>query len=247
MSNTIGGYTVDVKRIENHFAKPFILEKHYARRRPSISYSFGLYVGGFFCGICTFGQPGGACLSKGLFGGEYRKNILELNRLFIDEFISKRRIKNLTSYFVSQCIKMLPKPTCIVSFSDTSFGHNGTIYKACNFIYTGLSAKRTEWVIKGMEHLHSKSIADKAKKGDGRWEALKAEYGDRLGKRERPRKHRYVYIHADKKDKKVMLEKLKYKPTKHEYTVKQKDYVVINGEVLTRPHTVRAVEEQSND
>lgn len=192
-------------------------------------------------GVCTFGKPGGACLSRGLFGGEYLKNILELNRLFVDDYILKKRIKNLTSFFVSNSIRMLPKPNCIVSFADTSMGHNGTIYMACNFLYTGLSAKRKEWVIEGMEHLHSKSIADKAKKGGGRWEALKAEYGDRLGKRDRPRKHRYVFIHADKKVKKDMLKKLKYKPIKTTYTVEQTRYKVVGDKVIRTPTNFEVV------
>ena len=200
---------ITVKKITNKQADPFILYKHYAKRRPSISYAYGLIIDNEIKGVCCYGQPGGVCLSKGLFGGEYRKQILELNRLFIDEDVT---IYNVASQLVSQSIKMLPSPLCIVSFADTSVGHNGIIYQATNFLYTGLSAKRTEWAIKGMEHLHSKSIADKAKKGGGRWDALKDEYGDRLYKRDRPRKHRYIYIKGNKREKKIMLNKLKYKP-----------------------------------
>jgi len=185
-----------------------LLYKHYAKRRPSVSYSFGLFVDGKIKGVCTFGQPGGACLSKGLFGGEYIKSILELNRLFIDDDVT---IDCCASFFVAKCIKLLPNNICIVSFADTSMGHVGKVYQACNFLYTGLSAKRTEWTIIGMEHLHSKSIADKAKKGDGRWDDLKEQFGEALTKRDRPRKHRYVYIKASKKIKKEVLKKLKYK------------------------------------
>jgi len=143
--------------------------------------------------------------------GDFRRGIykasLELSRLFL-----LNNKKNEASFFISRCLKMLPSPSCIVSFADSSVDHHGYAYQATNWIYTGLSAKRTEWVIKGMEHLHSKSIADKAKKGGGRWEELKKMYGDRLCKRERPRKHRYIYLIGNKKERRDMLEKLKYRP-----------------------------------
>ena len=206
----------EVRAINTKDAMPWIMERHYARRRPSISYSFGLFLNGEMVGICVFGRPGGACLSKGLFGGEYIKLVWELSRLFL-----LNNKKNEASFFISKCFKLLPSPSCVVSFSDTSIHHAGYVYQATNWIYTGLSAKRTEWVIKGMEHLHSKSIADKAKKGDGRWAALKEEYGDRLGKRDRPRKHRYVYLIGSKKEKAEMRKKLKYTEQEYPKTVNE--------------------------
>ncbi len=199
-----------VRQINNKDTKPFILYKHYAKRMPSISYSFGLFINGDLKGVCTFGQPAGACLSKGLFGGGYIKQIIELNRLFIDDDVD---LHCAASRLVSSSIKLLRNNICIVSFADSTMNHVGTVYKACNFIYTGLSAKRTEWVIEGMEHLHSKSIADKAKKGGGRWDELKNKYGNKLKKRNRPQKHRYIYIKADKKTKKKMMQDLQYTPT----------------------------------
>jgi hypothetical protein len=46
----------------------------------------------------------------------------------------------------------------------------------------------------------------------GRWQELKKIYGDKLGKRDRPRKHRYVFFVGSRKDKKKYLSKLKYDP-----------------------------------
>ena len=196
---------LSVSRINSSDTYEWLLHKHYAKRLPQISYAFGLYNGAILIGVCTFGLPGGACLSKGLFGGKFIDRILELNRLVIND-----NTKNAASFFVAQCIKQLPSPLCIVSFADSSQGHHGYVYQATNFLYTGKSAKRTEWVIEGMEHLHSKSIADIAKKGDGRWDELKRIYGDRLGKRDRPSKHRYVYLKGNKSEKKEMLDNLKH-------------------------------------
>ena len=46
---------------------------------------------------------------------------------------------------VGRSLRLLPKPSVVVSYADTAQGHVGYVYQAANFIYTGLSAKRTDW------------------------------------------------------------------------------------------------------
>lgn len=180
----------------------WLLKKHYAHRIPSISYAYGLFDGKMILqGICTYGSPPSHALVVGILGGEYIDDILELNRLCVNEGLTA----NSLSYFVSRTLKLLPRIKIIVSYADTSQGHVGYIYQACNFIYTGLSAERTEWYVKGLEQLHSKSLSDGETK-----ESLIAKYGDKLAYRDRARKHRYVYIAADKRQRQIILSKLKY-------------------------------------
>jgi GNAT superfamily N-acetyltransferase len=55
----------------------------------------------------------------------------ELSRLCIHPRYQK---KNLASWFVTRCIKLLPqKYKVIISYCDTTFNHDGATYKACNF------------------------------------------------------------------------------------------------------------------
>ena len=54
----------------------------------------------------------------------------ELSRLCIHPRYQK---KNLASWFVSRCIKLLSDVDCVVSYCDTSFNHNGATYKAIGF------------------------------------------------------------------------------------------------------------------
>lgn len=112
---------------------------------------------------------------------------------------------NSASFLVGRSLRMLPKPKIIVSYADTAQGHVGYIYQACNFLYTGLSAKRTDWKIKGMEHLHGQTIADKSRGMENRAAYMREKYGDDFYLQERSRKHRYIYfLGCDLK------EKLKY-------------------------------------
>ena len=193
-----------IKKITYEETKPYLLEIHYAKRMPSISYSFGLYRDGEMCGVITYGSPPSSTLRRGLAGDKNIKNILELNRLCLRD-----NLKNEASILVGKSLKLLP-PSIVISFADTEQGHLGIVYQATNFYYCGLSAKRTDWKIKGQEHLHGQTIADRYRGIPNRAEAIRAEYGDDFYLKPRPRKHRYVYFVGNKKIIKQFKEDLKY-------------------------------------
>ncbi len=183
--------------------KPFILDIHYAKRMPSISYSFGLYLKNELVGVVTYGSPASSSLCRGIAGDDYKKIVLELNRLVL-----KNNVKNEASFLVSNSFKQLPKPSIIVSYADTSQNHTGYIYQATNFIYTGLSDKRTEWRMKNTNK-HSKTICEQYTLEERKNNPDKFEVIDR------PRKHRYIYFIGNKKDKKTLINKLKYPISKY--------------------------------
>lgn len=51
------GEALSVKEINNKLTYPFILNKHYAKRLPSISYAYGLYMDKELIGVLTIGKP----------------------------------------------------------------------------------------------------------------------------------------------------------------------------------------------
>jgi len=181
---------MNVLPINNFEVEPWLLEKHYANRIPSISYAFGLYEDEILVGVCTYGTPSSATLRNGIAGPENAKYVLELNRLCLDT-----KTKNAGSVLVGRSLQMLPKPSIVVSYADTEQEHIGYVYQACNFIYTGLSAKRTDWKIKGMEHLHGQTIADMSRGCEGsRSDFMREKFGNDFYLQDRPRKHRYIYV-----------------------------------------------------
>jgi len=171
----------------------WVLRKHYAKRIPPISDSFGLYDEKKLIGVCTVGKPASNPLCIGVLGEDYKHLVFELNRLIID---TDR--KNALSFFVGKCLKMLPKPLCLVSYADISWDHVGYIYQATNWLYTGLSARRTEKYDPDNPNKHSKTVIEQTD-----------DYKS-LPHRERSRKHRYIYFVGNKKQKKEMLSNLKY-------------------------------------
>tara|TARA_R110002153_G_scaffold267969_1_gene432374 strand:- start:50 stop:670 length:621 start_codon:yes stop_codon:yes gene_type:complete len=166
--------------------KPFILNIHYAKRLPSISYSFGLFNNNELVGIITYGTPASNSLCKGIAGDENKKIVLELNRLVL-----KNNIKNEASFLVGNSLKLLKKPKIIVSYADTKQNHNGYVYQATNFLFTGTTKPRTDMA--GKDGKHSRH-----------------HLGDSSNRVNRSAKHRYVYILGNKKDKKNLLKKINY-------------------------------------
>lgn len=193
-----------IKSIKSSQCHDWLLHKHYAKRIPPIEYSFGLYNrSDILCGIITYGTPVSSTL-RNLWDNKFK--VVELNRLVADESIEK----NCLSLLVSSSIKMLPKPLVLVSYADTSMNHHGFIYQATNWIYTGLSLPFKDYYIKGLEHLHNGTIMDMSRGKENRVQWLRDKFGDDLIMIERPRKHRYFYLHGSKTDRKKMINMMPY-------------------------------------
>jgi len=195
---------VKVLPINSFEVEPWLLQKHYAKRMCPISYAFGLYDSGELIGVVTYGMPASSALRIGLCGEKWIDNVIELNRLCCDNK------PNSASFLVGRSLRMLPKPLIVVSYADTEQGHVGYVYQATNFIYTGLSAKRTDWKLKGQEHLHGVTVADMSRGQENRAQWMRDKFGDDFYLKDRSRKHRYIFFLGSKKQKQSMLEALKY-------------------------------------
>lgn len=192
------GYSVQpIKASDTHY---LLLNVHYAKRIPSIIHSYGLFKDGELLGVITYGKPASRTLCIGICGHDWAPKVLELNRLCL-----VYNNKNEASRLVGKSLTMLPKPTVVVSYADTSQGHEGIVYQATNFIYTGLSDKHKVWVVEGMENVHPRSLGH-----SGSLKELQELYGDKLIQKERPRKHRYIFFCGNKTQVKTMRKALRY-------------------------------------
>jgi len=70
---------------------------------------------------------------------QYAKKFLEFARLWVDD----RCPRNTESRFVGYCLRYLatqyPDYEGVVTWADPQQGHDGTLYKACNFVFDGYS------------------------------------------------------------------------------------------------------------
>ena len=89
-----------------------------------------------------------------------QKSARELSRLCIHPRYQK---KNLGSWFISRCIKMLDhKYTTIISYCDTTYNHDGAIYKASNFVFDGEVEPDYWYVDKDGWVMHKKTLYNHA-------------------------------------------------------------------------------------
>ena len=189
-----------IKRIDYHTAMKIIVEKHYLHRKAPCSVAFGLFLDDECKGVVVYGTPSSAPLRRGIAGDENINNVVELTRLWVCDSVPR----NGESFLIGNTLKKSGKEI-VVSYAEIEQGHLGVVYQATNWYYTGLSAKRTNWVVEGIDK-HCQTIADKYSSQE-----LKELYGDKFSLKPRPRKHRYVFVNAKGKRKKELLQSLKYK------------------------------------
>ena len=172
-------------------AAEILLEYHYLKdisKGFKSGVNFGLFSGGKLLGCCIFTGFPVPELVKGMYGLDRndQDGFYELSRLCIEPGIQGTE-HNLASWFVSRCIKQLRKEfkvRAILSYADESF-HNGTVYRALNFDYFGLSvAKKDFWILQD-DGSHVKHSRGKTKGVPGEW-------------RPRTQKHRFLLTY-DKK------------------------------------------------
>ena len=182
-------YTID--RVSKGEAAELLLRFHYLKdisKTFKSGYNYGLYKKNTFSplniggvkGVCIFTGLPVPEIAKGAFGLERneQQGLFELSRLCIHPDIQSVEY-NITSWFVSRAIRQLRKDTkvkAIISYADSDF-HHGTIYRACNFKYCGLTdPKKDFYFADGTKHSRGK-----IKGAEGEW-------------KDRSRKHRYVMV-----------------------------------------------------
>lgn len=199
-----------IKKITRNEAKPFIMNLHYAKRMPSVSYAFGLFETDVLIGVLTIGKPASHQLCIGICGKGEHQNVYELNRLIV----SKELPKNTLSFFVGGVMRMLAGSELIlVSYADEGMGHHGYIYQATNWWYTGKTPERTDkYTPKGRHSRH---------------------YDDTMPhlRKVRTSKHRYVYVPSKRKRKQIK-EIINY-PIHEEYPKGDNEYYELGDRMKT--------------
>ena len=134
----------EIEKIPCKVAKEYIKKHHYTHgchNAPSPCY--GLFDNGMLIGVIAFATPCSENVRSSVFGAGMKDAVIELHRLHIMDVTPK----NTESWFISRCLKRLktdkPQIRAVISFSDSTEGHNGTIYKATNFYSIGTTGKAT--------------------------------------------------------------------------------------------------------
>ena len=158
------GYTVE--HIDfSESVRRFILKWHYSDyANIQAKETFGLFREGTFLpemvGVCVYTRPAGPTAAQKYYP-EAPDKCLELRRLcLIDD-----TPRNAESFFVSRTLKWLRKNSdwkFVVSYADPEQGHRGTIYKAANFKYEGVTGPGSSLLVDGKSfHIRTLTMLDR--------------------------------------------------------------------------------------
>lgn len=130
---------IRVGRINSDVANRFMRKWHYSGKVVNNSVlHFGCFVGNVLHGVISFGSSLDKSKIIGLVNGTDWNGFLELNRMAFDEVLPK----NSESRCLSICLKLIrkynPHINWVISFADATQCGDGTQYRACGFILTGI-------------------------------------------------------------------------------------------------------------
>ncbi len=197
-----------IDRVGKDDIKDLLYTHHYLKDESKdfkSGYNYGLFrrtdwecplrIGGCI-GACVFTGLPVPEIAVGAFGLDRneQQGIFELSRLCIEPSTQSCEY-NITSWFVSRAIRQLRKDTevkAIISYADNSH-HVGTIYRACNFKYYGLTDRKKDFYYSdGTKHSRGK-----VKGQEGEW-------------KNRSQKHRYVMIFNKELNDKLAWKEVKW-------------------------------------
>jgi hypothetical protein len=136
-------YVKDVSIAE---ARDIVERLHYAKGASNTRvFSHGLYRRGEDTLLgCAWWLPPTKAAAMATYEGDWR-SVLSLSRLVVDPSVPT----NGASFLIAHSIKLIredPRWECLVTYADIGEGHEGTIYRATNWQYMGLSSPTLRWV-----------------------------------------------------------------------------------------------------
>lgn len=193
-----------VSKIPCKMAKEYLIANHYSHgchNAPSPCY--GLFEHGELIGAIAFATPCSENVRASVFGAEYKDSVIELHRLHIKDVTPR----NTESWFISKSLKLLkedkPRIKAVISFSDSTQGHQGTIYRASGFYYIGHTGNTTFYLDETgrLRHPRQNGVNITKEMAEERhWTPVK-----------RFAKNRYLYILATSKvERKHLIKMCKY-------------------------------------
>jgi len=140
-------------------ANPFVRRYHYSGTVVNnSSLHFGVFLDGKLHGVMSYGPSLVKAHIIQLVAGTGWNEYLELNRMAFDSYLPR----NSESRAISQSVKLLkrhaPHIKWIVSFADACSCGDGAIYRASNFILTGIKENEALCLLPDGSTIHKMTL-----------------------------------------------------------------------------------------
>jgi len=128
-----------IKPVDRDRANEFVKEHHYSGKVvPNSQLHLGAYYHGSLEGALQFGDPVHREKAIGLVDGTEWNEMMELNRMALDDDLPKNSASRALSVSIKMFDKHAPHVKWILSYADASQCGDGAIYRAANFVLTGI-------------------------------------------------------------------------------------------------------------
>ena len=133
-----------IKVIPANIANDFVKRHHYSGKVvPNSNLHFGAFLDGKLHGVLSYGNSMVKSKTMALVEGTGWNEFLELNRMAFDDYLPR----NSESYCISVTLRMIKKQAphikWVISFADGAQCGDGTIYRAANFVLTGIHPNKS--------------------------------------------------------------------------------------------------------
>lgn len=150
---------IAVKVIPAKIANDFVRKHHYSGKVvPNSKLHFGAFLDGKLHGVMSYGSSMDKSKIVGLVEGTKWNEFIELNRMAFDDYLPR----NAESYCIAKSIRLIrknaPHIKWIISFADACSCGDGTIYRASNFVLTGITANKGMILLPSGEKVHRLSL-----------------------------------------------------------------------------------------
>jgi hypothetical protein len=148
-----------IKVLPAKIANDFIRKHHYSGKIVNNSVlHFGCFLDGFLHGVLQYGNS----LDKGkivrLVSDTAWNDFLELNRMAFDDYLPR----NSESYCIGKTLRLIHKNASnikwVISFADGCSCGDGTIYRASNFVLTGIKENFNLCELPNGEKVHKMTL-----------------------------------------------------------------------------------------
>lgn len=133
-----------LKVIPKKIADEFVKKHHYSGKIVQNSQlHFGAFLDGRLHGVLQYGPSMDKKKVITLVNGTGWNEFIELNRMAFDDYLPR----NSESYCIGKTLRMIkknaPQVKWVISFADGCSCGDGTIYRASNFVLTGIRKNKT--------------------------------------------------------------------------------------------------------
>jgi hypothetical protein len=133
-----------IKVLPANIANDFVRKHHYSGKVvPNSTLHFGAFLDGKLHGVLSYGNSMDKRKVMTLVEGTGWNEFLELNRMAFDDYLPR----NSESYCIGATLRMIRKQAphikWVISFADGAQCGDGTIYRASNFVLTGIRENKS--------------------------------------------------------------------------------------------------------